>query len=242
MGMPGLSVIAVAALAVAIGGLVQSGAGLGLGLVASPVITLMDPAVMPGALLIASAALPALILARERAHADWRGVSWALTGRVAGTVVGVWIVTAVSLRALGLLVGGIVLAAIAVTGLSAAVPRNRWTLMAAGVISGSTATATSIGGPPVALLYQREHGPRVRATLSLYFLLGNVLAVSALAVSGHMPARDILTGLVLAIAAVAGFACAGGLRRFLDYGRTRSAVLAISGLSATILILHSLFG
>ena len=56
-----------------------------------------------------------------------------------------------------------------------------------------------------------------------------------------LPKRSFPTTAV-AIAAVAGFACAGGLRRFLDYGRTRSAVLAISGLSATILILHSLFG
>jgi len=240
--MPALPVVAAAVLAVAVGGLVQSGAGLGLGLVASPVITLLDPAIMPGALLVASAALPALILAREAAHADWRGVSWAMAGRLVGTVIGVWIVAAVSLRALGLVVGGIVLAAIAATGLSAAVPRNRWTLITAGVISGSTATATSIGGPPVALLYQQEQGPRVRATLSLYFLLGNFLAVTALAVSGHLPGRDITTGLVLACAAVAGFACSGGARRFLDYGRTRVAVLTISGVSAIVLIGHSLLG
>src|SRR5260370_12998045 len=66
-------VIAVAGLFVALGGFVQSGVGLGLGLVAAPVVTLLDPALMPGAMLVAGASLPLLILARESSHTDWRG-------------------------------------------------------------------------------------------------------------------------------------------------------------------------
>ena len=233
-------VIAVAGLAVVAGGLVQSGVGLGLGLIASPVVTILDPALMPGSLLVAAAALPVLILAREARHADWRGVSWALAGRLAGTAVGVWVVAEMPVRLLGIVVGGVVLAAIAATALKTAVPRNRWTLLTAGVISGSTATATSIGGPPVALLYQRERGPQVRATLSLYFLLGNVIAVTALAASGHLPGRDVATGGLFIACALAGFLSASWLRGFLDYGRTRTAVLVVSAASAIILIGHSL--
>jgi len=233
-------VIAVAGLAVVAGGLVQSGVGLGLGLIASPVVTMLDPALMPGSLLVASAALPVLILAREARHADWRGVSWALAGRLAGTAAGVWVVAEMPVRLLGIVVGGVVLAAIAASALKAAVPRNRWTLLTAGVISGSTATATSIGGPPVALLYQRERGPQVRATLSLYFLLGNVIAVTALAASGHLPGRDVGTGVLFIACALAGFCSASRLRGFLDHGRTRIAVLVVSAVSAIVLIGHSL--
>jgi uncharacterized membrane protein YfcA len=240
--MPNSLVIAAAALAVVAGGIVQSGVGLGLGLIASPLITMLDPALMPGSLLVASSALPALILAREARHADWRGISWALAGRLAGTAVGVWVVATLPPRLLGMVVGAVVLAAIALTAVSAAVRRNRWTLLTAGVISGSTATATSIGGPPVALLYQREQGPLVRASLSLYFLLGNTIAVTALAASGHLPGRDVPTGVLFIACAVVGFVSASRLRRFLDSGRTRTAVLAVSGASATILIVHSLVG
>src|SRR5215469_13937656 len=150
-------VLVAAALCVALGGFVQSGIGLGLGLVAAPMVTLLDPALMPGSMLVAGASLPLLILARETWHTDWRGVSWALAGRITGTVGGIWVLAAVSLRALGIVVGSMVLAVV-----KAAVPRNRATLLTAGVISGVTGTATSIGGPPVALLYQSESGPRVR--------------------------------------------------------------------------------
>jgi len=183
-----------------------------------------------------------LILAREALHTDWPGVSWALTGRVAGTLGGIWVLAVVSLRALGIVVGGMVLTVVVLSARSAAVPRNRATLLTAGVISGVTGTATSIGGPPVALLYQAESGPRVRATLSVFFTVGNTLALCALAATGHLPGRDVIAGLVFTGCAAAGFAAAAGLRRFLDAGRTRAAVLAAAAGSALVLIGHSILG
>jgi hypothetical protein len=152
------------------------------------------------------------------------------------------VLAVVSLRALGIVVGCMVLAVVVLSARSAAVPRNRATLVTAGVISGVTGTATSIGGPPVALLYQAESGPRVRATLSVFFTVGNTVALSALAATGHLPARDVVAGLVFTGCAAAGFAVAAGLRRFLDAGRTRTAVLAAAGGSALVLIGHSILG
>jgi len=236
------AVIVAAGVFVALGGFVQSGVGLGLGLVGAPVVTLLDPALMPGSMLVAGASLPLLILARESWHTDWRGVSWALAGRVVGTLGGIWVLAVVSLRALGIVVGGMVLAVVALSVRSAVVPRNRVTLLTAGVVSGVTGTATSIGGPPVALLYQGESGPRVRATLSVFFCVGNSIALVALASSGRLPGRDVAAGLVFIGCAAAGFAVAAGLRRFLDAGRTRIAVLAAAAGSAVVLIAHSALG
>ncbi|HXZ72035.1 MAG TPA: sulfite exporter TauE/SafE family protein, partial [Streptosporangiaceae bacterium] len=116
----------------------------------------------------------------------------------------------------------------------------RWTLLGAGVVSGTTGTATSIGGPSVALLYQREHGARVRATLSLFLCVGNSLAIAALAAAGRMPARDVGAGLIFLACAAVGLAAAARVRRFLDGGRIRAAVLATAAASAIILIAHSL--
>jgi uncharacterized membrane protein YfcA len=240
--MPPTIVLLVAGIAVAAGALVQSGVGLGLGLVAAPVVALLDPALMPGSMLVVGALLPVLILTREARHTDWPGASWALGGRIAGTAAGVWLVTAVPVRALGILVGAAVLAVIAITTLGAELPRNRWMLLAAGVVSGTTGTATSIGGPPVALLYQREYGPRVRATLSFFLFVGNSLAIAALALAGRLPARDVEAGLVFLACAAAGFAAAPRFRRFLDAGRIRAALLVTAAGAAAILIAHSLLG
>jgi len=94
----------------------------------------------------------------------------------------------------------------------------------------------------VALLYQSESGPRVRATLSLFFCVGNSIALIALATAGHLPGRDVVAGLVFIVCAAAGFAVAAGLRRYLDAGRTRAAVLAAAAGSALVLIVHSILG
>ncbi len=240
--MPPTTVFLIAGIAVVVGALVQSGVGLGLGVVASPVVTLLDPALMPGSMLVAGAILPVLILRREAGYTDWPGVSWALAGRLAGTAAGIWVLTVVPLRALGILVGTVVLAVVAVTSLGIDLPRNRWTLLTAGVVSGTTGTATSIGGPPVALLYQREHGPRLRASLSLFLCAGNSLALAALALTGHLPVRDVETGLIFLACAAAGVAVAARFRRFLDAGRIRAAVLLTAAASAVVVIVHSLLG
>jgi uncharacterized protein len=240
--MPPMSVLLITGVAVVLGAVVQGGVGLGLGIVAAPVVTLLDPALMPGAMLLAGAALPVLILAQEAGHTDWPGVSWALAGRVAGTAAGIWVLATVPVRALGILVGTAVLLVIAVTSLGTDLPRNRWTLLAAGVVSGTTGTATSIGGPPVALLYQREHGPRVRASLSLFLCIGNTLALAALAAAGRLPGRAVEVGLVFVGCAVAGLVAAAWLRRYLDAGRMRAAVLLTATAAALVLIVHSLVG
>lgn len=239
---PDIAVIAVAGLFVALGGFVQSGIGMGLGLIGAPIVTLLAPALMPGSMLVATAGLPLLIVAREALHTDWRGASWALAGRIAGTVGGIGALAVMSLRMLGIVVGAMVLAVVALSIREAVVPRTRATLVTAGVISGITGTATSIGGPPVALLYQDESGPRVRATLSVYFIAGNLIALAALALTGHLPGRDVVAGMVFFGCAAAGFTVAAGLRRYLDAGRTRAAVLAAAAGSALLLIGHSIVG
>src|SRR5689334_14543627 len=122
------AVLAVAGLFVALGGVVQSGIGFGLGLIGATVVTLLEPALMPGSMLVAGASLPLLIVAREALHTDWRGVSWALAGRLTGTIGGIWVLAVVSLRALGIVVGGMVLAVVILSIRAAVVPRNRATL------------------------------------------------------------------------------------------------------------------
>ncbi len=240
--MPAAVIVTIVVLAVIFGGFVQSGIGFGVGVIAAPIVTLLDPSIMPGATLVAATVLPMLILAREVEHTDWHGVSWALGGRLAGTAAGVSVVTLISIRALGLVVGGVVLAVIALSSLQIIIPKNRWTLLAAGAVSGTTGTATSIGGPPMGLVYQAEPGPMIRATLSLYFVVGNLVAVIALAFAGHLPGRALYAGLLLAPCALAGFALASRLRRFLDGGHIRVAVLLVAAVSAIILIAHSLLG
>jgi uncharacterized protein len=240
--MPSATVFTVLAVAVTMGALVQGTVGLGLGLVAAPVIALVDGALMPGVMLWLASVYPVLTLARDWRATDWHGLRWAVAGRLPGTVLGVGVVAVVSERVLGLLVGAMVLLAVVLTGRVIRLPMRRAVLAAAGVVSGMTGTATSIGGPPLALVYQHVSGPRLRATMAAYFLLGGLLSLAALGLAGQLQSSQAAVALRLAPFLLVGFGLSSLVRRYVDAGRTRIAVLAVCAASAAALLVRSILG
>lgn len=234
--MPDLTVLLIAGAAVLLGSAVQSSVGLGLGLVAAPVIALLDPALLPGSMLLVATVLPLLTVGSELRHVDWRGVGWAGPGRIAGTVVGVWVVAVLPPALLGAAVGVMVLVAVALTLRAVRLSPTPATLTAAGFASGAAGTATSIGGPPMALVYQHESGPRVRATLGIYFIFGAALSLAGLAVGGQLDSAQVGAGLALIPFVLAGFLTARPLRRIVDGGKLRAALLAVVTVSGLALL------
>ncbi|WP_216093967.1 sulfite exporter TauE/SafE family protein [Jiangella alba] len=232
----------VLAVAVFLGAAVQGAIGLGLGLLAAPVATLLAPELMPGTLLWLSMLLPVFTLAREWAHVDWWGLRWAFAGRVPATVLGAWIVSVSSPRVLSVVVGLVILLAVALTVRTIRLPMRRGVLAAAGTVSGISGTATSIGGPPLALVYQGERGPLVRSTLAVYFLIGAAFSLVALAVVGELGRTQTVSALWLMPAMVAGFAAASTLRAVADGGRLRPAVMVVCAVSAVTLIVRAVVG
>ncbi|MFI0349298.1 sulfite exporter TauE/SafE family protein [Actinomadura sp. 9N407] len=238
--MPGLDFLLFGGLAALFGAIVQGSVGLGVGLVATPIVTMLFPSLMPGSILVAATVLPLATLAQEVRHADLKGLGWAFGGRLAGTPLGVWVVAVVPVRVLGAVIGAMVLAALGAGLWRGRVPRNRATLTTAGMIAGATGSASAIGGPPIALLYQHESGPKVRATLAVFFTGGALLSLVTLAAAGQLPGEQVTAGLVLTPFVLAGFVLAGPVRRYVDDGRMRTAILVVVGASAITLIVRSL--
>jgi uncharacterized protein len=243
------AVLAILAVAITTGALVQGTLGLGLGLVAAPVVTLVDASLMPELMLWLAAMLPLLTLVQEWRHADPRGLAWSLAGRIPGTVAGVAVVALASDRVLGAAVGAMVLIAVVLSAREVRVALTPRSLLAAGAVSGVAGTATSVGGPPLALLYQHHPGPVVRATLAVYFCVGAMLSLAGLAVAGEVHSRELVLALVLAPGLAIGFALSGPLRRHVDAGpdqppsaagALRKAILALCAASAVVLIVRSL--
>ena len=236
----GVGVLLVIALAVAIGAFVQSVVGLGLGLVAAPVITLVAPELMPGGMLMIVLLLPMLTLAADRQDIDWHGLRWALFARIFGTVGGVAVVATFSDRQLGVVIGAMVLAAVLATMRTIVVPITRRSLTVAGFTAGITGTASSIGGPPLALLYQRMPAAQIRSTLAVFFIAGGALSLTGLAIARELTLQELWVALLMAPAQILGFAVSGRLRRRLDPDVVRPLVLGVCALSAVVLIVRSL--
>jgi uncharacterized protein len=230
------------AVAVLVGSTVQSLAGLGVGLIAAPVITLLEPGLMPGTLIMLALVLPAVTLIHDHDDIDWPGLNWSLPARVVGTFAGVWVVATFSHRQLGIAVGLVVLLMVLVTARTPAVPINRGTLSVAGFVGGITGTATSIGGPPYALLYQHRPPTQIRTTMAVYFLIGAALSIVGLVITGDLHTRHLLAAAELFPAVVVGVVIGAMTRRHLPAGRVRPLVLWVSAASALVLLVRSLVG
>jgi uncharacterized membrane protein YfcA len=234
--------IALAGLAVAFGALVQGAVGFGLALVAAPLLAIVDPALVPVPLLLLATGHALLMLRREHGDTDWTGVGWALLGRLPGIALGVLAVAVLPPRWFTVAVAVIVLSCVA---LSVVRWRPRPTvaaLLVAGVVSGAGGTASAIGGPPVALLYQDAKGPRVRATLAAYFAVGSALSLTGLLVGGQITGDALRAAALMVPFMIVGFALSSPARRLLDRGWTRPAVLAVACGGALALLARAAVG
>jgi uncharacterized membrane protein YfcA len=230
-----------AILVVAAGAMIQGSLGFGLGLVSAPALALIDATFIPGPLLLVGVAVTLTVFLRERGAVDWKGMKWAIFGRVIGTIAGGWAVVAFSKDAVIVLVAVLVLAGVLMTSIGWKIKTNRITLSTAGLVSGVMGTLTSVGGPPMALVYQRETAQKLRATLAGFFLVGATFSLLTLAVSGGMSEHDFVLGALMLPGYVIGMIANRWASKFLDKGYSRVAVLSFSALSSIVLLLEVYF-
>ncbi|MGH3385075.1 MAG: sulfite exporter TauE/SafE family protein [Nocardioidaceae bacterium] len=234
-----LQVVLLAGLAILLGAVIQGAVGFGVGMVAAPVVGLLDPTLMPGSVLVCGFLYPLMSLAAEHRHIDPR-VGWVFVGRLAGTVPGVVIVALLSPEQLGVGIGVMVLVAVGLTLHTFTVPVTRGTLLGAGFLSAVGATAVSIGGPPLGIVYQRASPPVLRSTMALVFAVGALLSIVGLTLGGQMTSRELLVGLSFVPFLGLGFVLSVPLRRRLRGSGFRYGVLAVVTASALALLVRPL--
>lgn len=232
--------LAVASAVVGIGAVVQGSVGFGLNVIAAPILLLIDPALVPGPTLVIALALTVLIAYRERAAVDLRGLRWAFVGRIPGSIAGALAVAWLSERSLALVFAVMVLAAVVMSVGGWDLRPTGGTLLGAGAVSGLMGTVSSIGGPPMAIVYQRSPGAEIRANLSGYFIFGASLSLALLAGFGRFGMDELRASLVLLPGLFGGFALSRWTAPRMDAGHIRPAVLVLSAASAVGVIVRYL--
>jgi uncharacterized membrane protein YfcA len=227
--------LAVACAVIFAGSLLQGAVGFGVALVAAPVLVLIDPHLVPGPMSVVGLGLCILVAWRDRAAIDFGGIGWCLAGRVPGAVAGGLVLALADADTLAWLVAASVLVGVALSVRAPHWEPTRPALLAAGALSGLMGTATSIGGPPMALIFQHAEGVRLRANLAAFFVAGSVLSLAAIRAAGHLGADELSWSALLLVPTAAGFAVSGRATAWLDAGRTRPAVLAVCVASAVVL-------
>jgi len=236
----GVTPIAFVAIFVAVfaGALVQGAIGFGLNLIAAPVIAVYQPEVLPAAAIILALPMTLGSALRERSGIDHAAVLWTTLGRLPGVAAGAWIVSRLSAETLALLIGASVILAVAMSVASLSVEINRRSQAAVGFLGGLLGTASSIGGPPMALLYQGEPGPVVRATLGATFLVGSALSLAALGAAGEVIPLHWRFGAAMVPAVLLGLFASRFTHSMLDAGWLRPCVLGFCALAGSVVVVR----
>ncbi len=242
MTIAGLSPwVALIALAIAfVGSSLQASIGIGLGLVAAPTMTLLDPDFVPGALVIAVVPLTVGMAARERDHIDGRGLLTAVPGRFVGVIVGAFVLVNTGTGTIALVVAASVLIAVLASLTSrrfAPSPRN---LAIAGAGSGFAGAVAGVGGPPMALTYQHADPGTLRSTLAVFHSIGAFVTIPSLVIAGAIGTHQWQLAALLVPGVLAGLFAGRYTIGRLPQTLVRLAVLVVCAASAVALLVQQL--
>lgn len=223
------------------GAALQGSIGIGLGLLAGPLLVILNPAYVPGPLLLAAFLLSIGMAYREKQAMDLSGVKNALMGRIVGIGLALLVLVFVPSDQLTLLFGGVVLMAVWLSISKFSVRPTRVNVTGVGILSGFMSTVASMGGVPMALLYQNAAGARIRSTLSGYYILGNLISFPALVLIGKFGIPEISLFLGLIPGVVLGFLLSTRATVFVDHkNMMKKAILSLATISALIAIIKAI--
>jgi uncharacterized membrane protein YfcA len=160
-------------------------------------------------------------------------------GRFVGAFGGLWILAALSAHALAIAVGIATILASVATLVAPSFEPGRGAFATAGLVTGVSETATGIGGPPLALVYQHRPAPTLRATVSFCFLAGQVISLALLAFAGRVESAQFRDVLLLAPALLVGAAASRLAHQRVTGRGLRVFVLGFSIVSGVVLLLRA---
>lgn len=230
----------IGALVMAAGAYLQGAVGFGSNLVAAPLLALIDADFVPGPVIVASVLLNILVMRREGRAAVDRRIHAAIVGQLPGAIVAGVVLASLPESGLSILFAVLVLTGVGLSVVGWHFRPTTRTLVGAGLASGFMGTVTGIGGPPIALVYQRADGPTLRGTLSRFFLAGAVVSIPTLLVVGELDSESVVPTLALLPGTVAGFTLSAHLARRIDKGHARPVVLVLSAVSAAAVLLREI--
>ena len=225
---------------VVVGALVQGSVGMGLGLVTVPFLLQVDPVFVPGPILASGFLLSFLMVCRERQELNLFEVKWGVVGRVIGTFIASLTLSQLPQDQAAIAAGLAILLAVGLSFSGLSVEPAIGTLLGAGTVSGIMGTLASVGGPPMALLFQKQKGPQLRATMSGYLLLGGLASVLGLVFVGSFRMPEVQATLLFLPAILIGYVLSRRMVSLLDGGYTRGAVLIVSAASSVVLLVRTL--
>ncbi len=230
----------IAALFIAVGAGTQACIGIGMGLIAGPILVVMEPTFVPGPMLMVAGGINVRNAIADRASLNAPALRRQLIAAPLGLVGGLALLTALSDRSLAIAVSLFVLLAVAVQAVGTRPPEGRLADYAAGAGTAFSSSVAAVPGPVYAVFASHWKPAALRATLATYMLVVGAAIIVALAILGEFGLRQLWLGLGLLPAVALGLPIGRWLRPRLAGPRFRMIVLGVAATSATVVLIRQL--
>lgn len=238
--LPSLPLLALALAIVVFASSLQAAVGMGFGMVAAPLLALIDPMLSPAPILVVGMVVAVWGAWRERGNIAGAEIVAGLGGRILGSALALALLLVFSdQNSFYVLFGVLILVAVVLRLLGKQVAftlANHWMLS---TVSGVMGTITSVGAPPMAILYQGQRPEKIRPTLNALFFFGCVTGLAGLGLAGRLAREHLILSAIILPGVFAGIWLARYFKTD-STGKLSAAMLAISGAAAVVLIIKGL--
>ena len=233
--------VLLACVIIVIGAFVQTAIGFGLAVIAAPLLFFINPYYVPAPITMCALVLSVFNVYSYRGHVSFRGLGNAIIGRIPGSLCGAALLLWIDKDWLALWIGLSVLGGVGVSLTSLRWQPTPGRMMLAGFMSGFMGTSSSIGGPPMALLWQHQEVNLVRANLAAFFVVSCLMSLLVLAPIGQFGVQQLMLGLPLLPATLVGFLIARRTMSQVPHRQLRIASLTLCSIAGAAAVLSFWF-
>lgn len=231
----------IASIVVFIGSMLQAVTGFGFAMFAAPLLAAISPELVPGPVLLLTLIFTMGVIRREWKNVDWSGLCWILVGRLPFTLVAVLVMGSISRDATTVVFALFVLSGVALSLTPLRIAPSAPALVITGGLAGFFGTVTSIGAPPLALIYQHQKSSTVRGTLAVNIVVGCAFSLVMLLAFGNIGKRDLVEASALVPASMIGLFCSSLIVTRINDALLRRLLLAIVAAAAIFVLWRTLF-
>lgn len=223
-----------------IGAVVHGSTGIGLGLVAGPVLLSIEPAYVPGPLMLVSIVIGMRHLIAERQNIDRAILGRLVLGMPIGVVVATALLIALDERTMALGVGALVVLVVGALLAGVELPRTARNEVIGGAASSFGAVAAAVPGPQLVMTLHDLPGPAMRPTIAATTAITGVATAASLVVVGRFGADEMMLFIGIIPPVLVGLVLARYVRPWLDRAMFRPVILTLAMAGGLALILRNL--
>jgi uncharacterized membrane protein YfcA len=218
--------------------ILQVSIGMGFGMLASPLIALVKPELVPGSILAMGLFVAFSGAWRERHNISFNELKLGIVGRIIGSVMAFGLLLLIpDVESFFIIFGVIMLIAIGMTAYGRKIPFSDKSLLNLSIVSGLMGSITAVGAPPMALIYHDRDPAIVRPTLNAFFFAGSVLGLISLGFSGWISVQDFIAAIIFIPAMFVGILISTPFKK-LPSAFMSKLLLGLSAVASVLLILR----